>query len=130
MNTWWSSDYDDTARIYAEFMTMNVGLGNRAPVKTFQQHKLCQLCIYKNKAKKLNEIHLLFGCEYLKTVYDKYGITEYAKRMNSVDPEYLYKKFWNGKFTADQIQQKVTLADSIRTIYLQAMKSILRGQDG
>ena len=40
---------------------MNAGLGNRGPVKTFPQHKLRQLCIYKNKANKLNEIHLLLA---------------------------------------------------------------------
>lgn len=130
VNTWLSSKYDDTSRIYAEFLTMNAGLGNRAPVKTFHQHKLCQLCVYKNKAHKLNEIHLLFGCEYLKRIYDKYGITKFARDLNSADTVYLYKKFWNGKFTSEQILEKVNIADSIRTIYIQTMKEILRGHDG
>ena len=85
VNSWLSEKYDDASRIYAEFMTMNAGLGNRGPVKTFQQHKLCQLCMYKNHAKKLNEIHVLFGCEQLKKVYDKYGITQFANKINSID---------------------------------------------
>lgn len=130
INNWLSESYDDTSRIVAEFMTMNAGLGNRGPVKTFQQHKLCQLCIYKNQAKKLNEIHVLFGCEQLKKMYDKYGITRFAHKINSTDPVHLYRKFWSGKFTSEQIAEKVNIADSIRHIYLTAMKGILRGNDG
>ena len=58
-------------------------MGNTGPVKTFHQHKLWQLCIYKNNAKKPYEMHLLFRWEQLIKVYDKYGITRFAQNINS-----------------------------------------------
>ena len=39
--------YDDSSKIYAEFVKMNTGLGNRGPVVGFKQHKICLLCARK-----------------------------------------------------------------------------------
>ena len=42
------TDNSEQSQIYAEFITINTGLGNRAPIKGYRQHKECQLCLSKN----------------------------------------------------------------------------------
>ena len=118
--------YDESSKIYAEFMTMNAGLGNRGPVIGFKQHKVCQLCAKKNMKIKLNEIHLLFGCDQLRVMYRKYGIAKFKREHPNKDERELYTLFWDSNMPEEQLLEHVNTADSLRYIYTNAMKTILR----
>ena len=118
--------YDESSKIYAEFMTMNAGLGNRGPVIGFKQHKVCQLCAKKNRQVKLNEVHLLFGCDQLQVMYRKYGITEFKRQHPNKGEMELYTLFWDSSMPEDQLLEHVNTADSLRYIYINAMKKLLR----
>ena len=59
------NDNSDHAQTYAEFVTVNTGLGNRATTTGYRQHKECQMRLTKNIKAKLNENHILFDCEQL-----------------------------------------------------------------
>ena len=65
-NTLRLHDTSEETKTYAEFMTLNAGLGNRAPFTGYRhKHKDCQLCMCKNIKVSLNEKHMLFECQQL-----------------------------------------------------------------
>ena len=118
--------YDESAKIYAEFMTMNAGLGNRGPVIGFKQHKICQLCAQKNKQVKLNEYHLLFGCDQLRMMYQKYGISKFKQEHPNKEDRELYTLFLASDMPEETLLERINTADSLRYIYVNAMKKLLR----
>ena len=119
-------EYDETSKTYAEFVTMNSGLGNRGPVKGFKQHKWCQLCEKRNIKEKLNEHHILFKCRALKRLQDRYGMTSFKQSSGQLEVSQIYKKFWLEDLPLDVILGRVESADAIRKAYIGAMKILLR----
>ena len=122
------SDYDEPSRIYAEFVTMNAGLGNRGPMKGFKQHKWCQLCIKRNRKEKLNEHHILFQCYSLRRLQNRHGLTEYARNLAGLEVEQIYKKYWTDNLPSDVISGRIESADAIRYVYINTVKALLRPQ--
>ena len=76
-------------------MTINSGLWNRASIKGYKQHKLCQVCKKAGQNNKLNEIHLLFECAPLQPAHTKYGTKVYKQKYPCESPEKVYKKYWS-----------------------------------
>ena len=120
------NDYDETSKSYAEFVTMNTGLGNRGPVKGFKQHKWCQLCAKRNIKEKLNEHHILFQCPVLKRLQDRYGMTSFKQNSVQLEIGQIYKNFWLEDLPLDVILGRVESADAIKNAYIGAMKILLR----
>ena len=120
------NDYDETSKSYAEFVTMNTGLGNRGPVKGFKQHKWCQLCAKRNIKEKLNEHHILFQCPALKRLQDRYGMTSFKQNSVQLEIGQIYKNFWLEDLPLDVILGRVESADAIKNAYIGAMKILLR----
>ena len=82
-------------RILADFWPkMNSGLGNRALIKGYKQHKLCQVCQKLGQKNKLHETHLLFECMPLKPAHIKYDTQNYKLKHVGKGPESLYKTYW------------------------------------
>ena len=118
--------HDEISKIYAEFITMNAGLGNRGPVKGFKQHKQCQLCAKRNKKEKLNEQHILFECEQLRRLQHRYGLIAYKQAAGQIDISQIYKNYWLDDLPSGVILGRVESADAIRNVYINVMKTILR----
>ena len=107
-------DYDDISKSYAEYVTMNTGLGNRGPVKGFKQHKWCQLCAKRNQKEKLNEHHILFECHSLRRLQDRNGMTSFKQASNYQEVHQIYKSFWLEDLPSSEISGRVESADAIR----------------
>ena len=105
-------------------MTVNAGLGNRAPITGYRQHKDCQLCIKRSIKKKLNEIHILFECHQLINVQRDYKTYDFKQKHNHLSSEEIYKKYWTDTQDTEELKQRIENAQSIRTIYLQVLKRI------
>ena len=118
------TSYNDESKFLAEFMTMNSGLGNRAPIKGYKQHKLCQVCKKAGQNNKLNEIHLLFECAPLQPAHTKYGTKAYRQKYPGESPEKVYKKYWSDYKEEKDLLERIKSADTIRTIYLSLVKKI------
>ena len=118
--------FDEVSKTYAEFVTMNAGLGNRGPVKSFKQHKWCQLCVRRNIKEKLNEHHILFQCHFLRRLHERYGLAKYKQDHSQLEISQIYKKFWTDDLSSDVILGRVESADAIRQAYIGAMKTLLR----
>ena len=118
--------HDECSKSYAEFVTMNAGLGNRGPVRGFNQHKWCQLCTKRNKKEKLNEHHILFQCESLKRLQDRYGLTAFKQKSGTLEVAEIYKNYWLESLPIEDIVGRIESADAIRYVYINAMKAILR----
>ena len=118
------SDHSELSKIYTEFMTVNAGLGNRAPITGYRQHKDCQLCIKRSIKKKLNEIHILFECHQLINVQRDYKTYDFKQKHNHLSSEEIYKKYWTDTQDTEELKQRIENAQSIRTIYLQVLKRI------
>ena len=118
--------YDEISKSYAEYATMNSGLGNRGPVKGFKQHKWCQLCARRNVKEKLNEHHILFQCDVLRRLQDRYGMTSYKQNSGNMEISQIYKNFWLDDLPMEVILGRVESADAIRNAYIGAMKTLLR----
>ena len=118
------TDNSEQSQIYAEFITINTGLGNRAPIKGYRQHKECQLCLSKNVKAKLNEYHVLFDCEQLKEVQKSYKLYDFKAQNITLSSEHLYKKYWQNYSDMKELLTRIKNADKVRTIYLQVVKRI------
>ena len=118
--------YDEISKSYAEFVTMNAGLGNRGPVKGFKQHKWCQLCAKQNVKEKLNEHHILFKCHVLRRLQERYGLASFKRDSGSLEIGQIYKNYWLEDLPIEVILGRVESADAIRNAYIGVMKTILR----
>ena len=114
----------EKAQTYAEFITVNAGLGNRAPIKGYRQHKECQICLTRNIKVKLNEPHVLFDCEQLKEVQKSYNTYDFKVQNIALNSEEMYKKYWQDFSDMNELMTRIQSADKIRTIYLQVVKRI------
>ena len=118
--------YDELSKSYAEFVTMNAGLGNRGPVKGFKQHKWCQLCAKRKVKEKLNEQHILFQCNGLKLLQERYGLSSFKRNFGNLEIGQMYKKYWLEDLPVEVIYGRVESADAIRNAYIGVMKTLLR----
>ena len=118
------TSYTEEAKILAEFMTMNSGLGNRSPIKGYKQHKLCQVCQKAGQNNRINEIHLLFECVSLKPAHIKYGTQAYKQKNAGTDSQNIYKKYWSDYKDENDLNERIKSADTIRNIYLDLVKRI------
>jgi len=118
------TSYTDETKFLAEFITMNSGLGNRAPIKGYKQHKLCQVCRKIGQNNKINEIHLLFECGPLQPAHVKYGMKVYKQKFPGVNTDKVYKNYWSDYKDEKELNERIKSADMLRTIYLDLVKRI------
>ena len=86
------------------------------------------VCPKKNLKLKLNECHLLFSCDQLRVTFRKYGIItsnpsiQTSMIWNCIE----YRRFWSSDMPNENRLEHVNIADSLRYIYIIAMKQLLR----
>ena len=111
-------EYSTEGKIYNEFVTMNAGLGNRAPQTGHPQHKFCPLCARVNKCTLNNEIHLLFVCDWLTKPREDTVIKPFMNlniRMSNIDR---YREFWTPiNVIESEMRLRIDAASLLRDVF-------------
>ena len=117
--------WGEDRKTYAEFVTMNTGLGNRAPILGHPQYKICKLCEKKNQTVNINEIHMLFECPWLDEPRTELGIKEFIETQGMTEMKEIYRRFWIPRKSKPEIMKKrIRAATNLRQIYWEVVDEI------
>ena len=119
--------FDAIGKAYHEFMTFDAGLGNRSPIPGLPVIKLCPLCVERGRERKLFEPHVMFACPSVRDVRDRLGIIGFMVNRPSLTTRKLYKDYWTGRISRDEMLDRICIAQEIVHFYLERMMSCLTG---
>ena len=117
--------WGEDGKTYAEFITMNTGLGNRAPMLGHPQYKNCKLCETRNQQVKINEIHMLLECPWLDEPRKEFGIKEFIQKQGLHEMMEIYRRFWiPQQLNPDIMKKRIKAATNLRQIYWEVVEEI------
>ena len=117
--------FGEDGKTYAEFITMNAGLGNRAPMTGYPQFKNCKLCESKNETVKLDEIHILLECKWLEEPRIAFGIRKFIQVQGTLGTKEIYRKFWIPRqMNSELMRKRISAATELRQIYWEVIEEI------
>ena len=117
-------EFSEEGKIYAEFITMNAGLGNRAPVLGQPQHKWCKLCEVKNMDHKLNEVHMLFECIWMEEARKNTILKEFIQSRPNKTPWQLYREYFLGSISNFELRTRVQLVGRMRQVFWEVQECL------
>ena len=82
----WVSD-SCISKVFAEFRSSNIGIGNRKPAGDGNFYKLCPLCKKQGIVAPNNEVHLVVECPSMEIYRNNCSIGPFLKGFKSLNPQ-------------------------------------------
>ena len=115
--------YTEEAKVYHEFIMMNAGLGNRAPLDNGTRITECPLC--DDDRQSLNEIHILMQCKGLSETRESSGIQDFINKRKDWSASKLYASFWNDFGSTRILRARVDAAQEMRTAFFISIGQVI-----
>ena len=111
-------EYSTQGRVYNEFITMNAGLGNRAPQIGQPQQKFCPLCARVNRCTLNNEIHLLLECNWLEGPRGDTVIKPFMETHTNITSYDRYREYWTPNTVNEFVmRERIDAAILLRDVF-------------
>ena len=120
-------DMSELSMAYHEFLTYNSGLGNRYPICDAGTIKMCPWCFEKGFDNALSEPHFLFSCQSIDDHRRRSELSAYIGTRPSLNEDKLYKDFWTGRVSDNDMRERVIVAKQLKAVFLETMMGVLTG---